>query len=70
MSNHLYQPFSRIAYPPGTAVDIDGPYDKWGEVVSVVRELDKNDEYNYVLLVRGKGAYKAGLVLKNVHFSI
>ncbi len=70
MSNHLYQPFSRIEYPPGTPVDINGLYDQWGVVVATVRELDKNDEYNYVLLVRGKGAYKAGLVLKNVHFSI
>ena len=51
MSGNLYQPYSKTAYPPGTAINLNCRHDKFGIVVKVQDRKNKFDDY--ILLVRG-----------------
>jgi len=52
VGENLYQLWNRTELPVGSPFQIDGPYDKTGKVVSVIRYEEGK---GYLHLVRGDG---------------
>lgn len=64
MAGNLYQLRSKITLWPGAYVEINGPYDTYGRVLSVISENSPAAivSFGSLYLIRGLGQEKPGLV--------